>query len=141
MNNEEARQAIEEYAKIQEAQFGCPRCGKEMKEKLHTNALSRQIDIMVCDRCGIDEALIVATGRPHLPFEQWAINLLTNEQKEHAELCASLNIQIAMLKKIERDEKAKFDNGVTKKDVEELRNIVKLLNDAVEIKTGQRVGE
>lgn len=46
-----------------------------------------------------------------------------------------------MLKKIEFDEKAKFDNSVTKKEVEELRNIVKLLNDAIEIKTGQRVGE
>lgn len=75
MNNKEAKQAIEEYAKMQEAQYGCPRCGREMKEKLHTNALSRQIDIMVCDRCGLEEALIVATGRPHLPFEQWAINL------------------------------------------------------------------
>ena len=139
MNNEEARQAIEEYAKMQEAQYGCPRCGGAMKEKLHTNALSRQIDIMVCDRCGMDEALIVATGRPHLPFKQWAINL--KEQREHAELCASLNIQIAMLKKIECDEKAKFDNSVTEKEVEELRNIVKLLNDAIEIKTGQRVGE
>ena len=139
MNNKEAKQAIEEYAKMQEAQYGCPRCGREMKEKLHTNALSRQIDIMVCDRCGMEEALIAATGGPHLPFEQWAIN--REEQREHAELCASLNIQIAMLKKIECDEKAKFDNSVTKKEVEELRNIVKLLNDAIEIKTGQRVGE
>lgn len=75
MKNEEAKEKIKEYATIQEAGDGCPRCGKAMKEKLHTNALSRQIDIMVCDRCGMEEALIVATGRPHLPFEQWALNL------------------------------------------------------------------
>ena len=139
MNNTEARQAIEEYAKMQEAQYGCPRCGRGMKSDLYTNALSRQIDIMVCDRCGMEEALMVATGRPHLPFEQWAINI--EEQRGHAELCATLNIQIAMLKKIECDEKAKFDNSVPEKEVEELRNIVNLLNDALEIKTGQRVGE
>ena len=75
MNNEKAKKKIEAYAKVQKAEDGCPRCGGAIKEKLHTNALSRQIDITVCDRCGVEEALIVATGRPHLPFEQWAINL------------------------------------------------------------------
>ena len=32
----------------------CPRCGEAtMKPELHTNALSRQYDIMICDLCGI----------------------------------------------------------------------------------------
>lgn len=74
MNNEKAKANLKEYATIQKAEDGCPRCGKAMKADLHTNALSRQMDIMVCDRCGMDEALNAATGRPHLPFEQWAFN-------------------------------------------------------------------
>lgn len=75
--NEEAKKAIEEFAKEQKTgeQFPCPRCGGEMKKDLYTNALSRQTDVMVCDRCGMDEALIAATGRPELPFEHWALNL------------------------------------------------------------------
>lgn len=79
MNNEQAKKAIEELAKNQKAEDGCPRCGKAMKAALYTNALSRQIDIMVCDRCGMDEALNAATGRPHLPFEHWAFNLKGDE--------------------------------------------------------------
>lgn len=74
MNNKEAKQAIKDYIEIQSAEDGCPRCGGAMKADLYSNALSRQIDIMVCDRCGMDEALNAATGRPHLPFEQWAFN-------------------------------------------------------------------
>lgn len=70
-----AKKNIEKYAKVQKAEDGCPRCGGKMAERLHTNALSRQIDIMVCDRCGLDEALNDATGRPPLPFEYWEINL------------------------------------------------------------------
>ena len=75
MTSEKAKKNIKKYAKIQKAEDGCPRCGGAMNEKLHTNARSRQIDIMVCDRCGMDEALNDATGRPPLPFEHWEINL------------------------------------------------------------------
>ena len=74
MTSEKAKKNIEALAKKQKAEDGCPRCGGKMKADLHTNALSRQTDIMVCDRCGMDEALNAATGRPHLPFEQWAFN-------------------------------------------------------------------
>lgn len=75
MKNEKAKETIKKYAKVQKAEDGCPRCGGKMLGSLHSNALSRQIDIMVCDRCGMDEALNDATGRPPLPFEHWEINL------------------------------------------------------------------
>lgn len=36
----------------------CPRCGRDtMNPELSRNALSRQADIMVCERCGYDEAM------------------------------------------------------------------------------------
>ena len=48
-----ARQLAGEY-------MACPRCGsKSMKERIHTNALSRHADIFICDQCGTDEALLV----------------------------------------------------------------------------------
>lgn len=51
---------IRNWSDIQKAGFvlPCPRCGKNvMKEKLHENALSRRVDIYICDRCGTEEAL------------------------------------------------------------------------------------
>ena len=50
----------------------CPRCGENtMKPHLHTNALSRQYDIMVCDACGMDEAKMAFMGAP-MPLAHWA---------------------------------------------------------------------
>ena len=49
----------------------CPRCGRSMKPKLHTNALSRQLTgVYVCDNCGMDEALR-ALARCPLPLKEW----------------------------------------------------------------------
>ena len=49
----------------------CPRCGRSMKPRLHTNALSRQLaGIYVCDDCGMDEALR-ALARCPLLLEDW----------------------------------------------------------------------
>lgn len=43
----------------------CPRCGEAtMKPELHTNALSRQYDIMICDLCGMDEAKMAFMAHP-----------------------------------------------------------------------------
>ena len=42
-----------------------------MKPSLYTNALSRAFDIMVCDECGMDEAMAAFAGRPKL-IEEWA---------------------------------------------------------------------
>ena len=50
----------------------CPRCGRDtMKTALYSNALSRAFDIMVCDECGISEALEAFAGKP-APLEDWA---------------------------------------------------------------------
>jgi predicted RNA-binding Zn-ribbon protein involved in translation (DUF1610 family) len=51
----------------------CPRCGKfTVKDRLHTNALSRHAKVYICDQCGTDEALRDFT-QCVLPLEQWAI--------------------------------------------------------------------
>ena len=42
-----------------------------MKANVHTNALSRQADIMVCDACGMEEALR-AFSHSALPLSEWA---------------------------------------------------------------------
>lgn len=50
----------------------CPRCDENtMKPRLHTNALSRQYDIMICDLCGTDEAKMAFMGAP-MPLAHWA---------------------------------------------------------------------
>jgi len=50
----------------------CPRCGKDtMKPELHTNAMSRQADLYVCDACGTNEALLAFMHNP-LPLTRWA---------------------------------------------------------------------
>lgn len=51
----------------------CPRCGRlSMKEKLHTNALSRHAHVYVCDECGTDEAVREFAGND-LPLMEWAV--------------------------------------------------------------------
>jgi len=51
----------------------CPRCGQmTVKDRLHTNALSRHAKVYICDQCGTDEALR-DFGHCVLPLEQWAI--------------------------------------------------------------------
>ena len=50
----------------------CPRCGKDtMKPELHTNALSRQAELYVCDECGNSEAILAFMHNP-LPLTRWA---------------------------------------------------------------------
>lgn len=36
----------------------CPRCGKDMKDDMITNSLSRHRDIYICDECGTLEAML-----------------------------------------------------------------------------------
>ncbi len=51
----------------------CPRCGRmTMKPSLHTNALSRIADIMICDSCGVDEAKLAFMSAPHSLYD-WAL--------------------------------------------------------------------
>ena len=50
----------------------CPRCGRDtMKENPITNALSRHIDLYICDTCGMEEAILDYMHAP-LPVEAWA---------------------------------------------------------------------
>ena len=50
----------------------CPRCGRNtMKERVHTNALSRHANIYICDACGTEEALLKFMNNP-LPMCEWA---------------------------------------------------------------------
>ncbi len=51
---EDMKQALLDLRARQESgeHMPCPRCGLDtMKPKLHTNALSRYADIMICDEC------------------------------------------------------------------------------------------
>ena len=53
-------------------QMPCPRCGMDkMKPNLHTNALSREFDIYVCDACGTNEGMLAFMRNP-LPLNEWA---------------------------------------------------------------------
>ena len=53
-------------------QMPCPRCGMDKKKpNLHTNALSREFDIYVCDACGTNEGMLAFMRNP-LPLNEWA---------------------------------------------------------------------
>lgn len=52
----------------------CPRCGQHtMSTIMAHNALSRFIDVYICDLCGMEEALMEASGQPALPLNQWSM--------------------------------------------------------------------
>lgn len=69
-----AKRAVDEFAKVQaDRTHICPRCGRlTVKERLVTNALSRHVDVYICDACGTDEAIRDMKGDP-LPLKDWAI--------------------------------------------------------------------
>ncbi len=72
---EDMKQALLDLRARQESgeHMPCPRCGLDtMKPKLHTNALSRYADIMICDECGLQEAMLNVMNNP-LPIEEWAM--------------------------------------------------------------------
>ncbi len=53
----------------------CPRCGCDrMAANVSRNALSRRVDLMICDICGNIEAIEDFPDNPKLPVEQWALN-------------------------------------------------------------------
>ncbi len=74
LTEDEARAKILRFAKRQrEHNFPCPRCGEwKMNEDPARNALSRRIDVYVCDACGLYEALEDAMGEKQ-PFTSWDI--------------------------------------------------------------------
>ncbi len=69
-----AKRAVDTFAAVQkDGMHFCPRCGRmSVKEKLHTNALSRHVQVYICDECGTDEAIRGLCGND-LPLREWAI--------------------------------------------------------------------
>ncbi len=76
-----AKAKVDAFAQIQtDGVHFCPRCGKmSVKDRLHTNALSRHVKVYICDTCGADEAIRDFTHQV-LPLEEWAI--VKQERKE-----------------------------------------------------------
>ena len=81
LDEQDAQKKIEAFAKVQtDGVHFCPRCGRmSVKERLHTNALSRRADIYICDACGMDEAIRAARGEL-LPLRKWAIAALPERE-------------------------------------------------------------
>ncbi len=69
-----AKKVIEDFAAVQtEGTHFCPRCGRfTVKDRLHTNALSRHASVYICDACGMDEAIRDFAG-VSIPLRDWAI--------------------------------------------------------------------
>lgn len=69
-----AKAKVDAFAQIQTDGVNfCPRCGRmSIKDRLHTNALSRHASVYICDACGMDEAIREFEGDP-LPMKDWAI--------------------------------------------------------------------
>ena len=69
-----AKAKIDAFAMLQiDGVHFCPRCGQiSVKNRLHTNALSRHADVYICDACGTDEAIRDWQGEP-IPLKDWAI--------------------------------------------------------------------
>lgn len=72
----EAKMLIARFSKKQrDGHFPCPRCGfHRMAADPIRNALSRRVNVQVCDRCGTDEAMEDFLDSPQpLPLSSWNI--------------------------------------------------------------------
>ena len=76
-----AKELIEAFAKRQhEWHYPCPRCGRDvMDEEPARNAMSRRVNVQVCDDCGTLEAFEDMPGGFQAPLEVWACLLYTSE--------------------------------------------------------------
>jgi len=70
-----AKELIEAFSKRQhEWHYPCPRCGRDvMDEEPARNAMSRRVNVQVCDDCGTLEAFEDMPGGFQAPLEVWAI--------------------------------------------------------------------
>lgn len=77
-----AKVKVDAFAQLQtDGVHFCPRCGRmSVKDRLHTNALSRHASIYICDDCGTDEAIRDWAHAP-LPLKDWAIAQLPLARK------------------------------------------------------------
>ena len=67
----EAKVTLDHIALSQREGGHCPRCGAQMPGSPFRYALSRGAKIMVCERCGLEEALGDAGMVEKLPLMQW----------------------------------------------------------------------
>lgn len=91
---EEAKKLIESLMKLQEDNtsnyvFPCPRCGHDrMDIKPVRNALSRRANVYICNACGMEEALLDATGKDPLPLNEWSmVKGFDSEDEEDEQTC------------------------------------------------------
>ena len=75
MSEEAAKVLIARFAEKQwDGDYPCPRCGlSKMSHVPVQNALSRRVNIYICDECGMMEALEDMPGAPKTPLSAWAI--------------------------------------------------------------------
>ena len=75
MSEEAVKALIEQFAKKQwDGDYPCPRCGRSVMESDPVrNALSRRLNVYICDECGMTEALEDMPGAPKTPLSAWAI--------------------------------------------------------------------
>ena len=71
---EEAKITLNHFGKSQPKENAiCPRCGQFMEGETMHHARSRYAEIMVCDVCGMQEALEMAGLIEKLPLMEWAL--------------------------------------------------------------------
>lgn len=76
MNEDRSKAIIEQFAEKQQGgHFACPRCGRMAmnEESVTRNALSRRVDVYICDSCGTLEALEDMMDS-RSPLTSWAIS-------------------------------------------------------------------
>ncbi len=72
----EVKVSLEHLGKMRQTGPRCPRCGAKPDSYNHQQqALSRRANILICNRCGTEEALedIAWGGHQNLPLADWAI--------------------------------------------------------------------
>lgn len=76
MTIEEAKEMLEEVQRRRANGENppCPRCGKQITKPPCTNALSRQIDVMICEQCGVEETIMAFYKQEPLDLLFWSVN-------------------------------------------------------------------
>lgn len=75
-SEEEIKMSLDHLGKTRQTGPCCPRCGAEQDCYEHQQqALSRRADILICSRCGTEEALedIAWGGHQNMHLADWAI--------------------------------------------------------------------
>ena len=68
---EEAKVTLDHIGESQHEDGFCPRCGANMPGSPIRYALSRRVNVMICERCGQTEAFEDAGMEEKLPLMQW----------------------------------------------------------------------